>query len=88
MSGFNMPPGVSPNDIPGNEPDDGDMEAAIDKIVDDSEEQRMCAEDVEFVWALGLHAWKEFRKYEDWRVRSLQDESVDEPIDALEEDAP
>lgn len=22
MSGFNMPPGVSPGDIPGNEPDD------------------------------------------------------------------
>lgn len=26
MSGFNMPPGVSPNDIPGNEPDEDEDE--------------------------------------------------------------
>jgi len=33
VSGFNMPPGVSPNDIPGNRPEDLEYEAFMEERI-------------------------------------------------------
>ena len=33
MSGFNMPPGVSPSDIPGNRPEDDELPAVFEDLI-------------------------------------------------------
>ena len=48
MTGFNLPPGCSVRDIPGNRPEDDAAEAAYDQLYTELEEQGFDVSDEEF----------------------------------------
>ena len=60
---FNMPPGVSPNDIPGNSAEDGAWEDATEKTINDATANGMALEDYIITWELGLAVWKALKKW-------------------------
>lgn len=59
MTGYNMPPGCSPSDIPGNGPNDGAMEHFLDSVADDVGTRGLRPEEASCIWRMGLMAWDE-----------------------------
>lgn len=61
MSGFNMPPGVSPSDIPGNRNEDQEW-ADFDQVVhDDCFKNKLDANDAYLIWKGGMAAFETFK---------------------------
>jgi hypothetical protein len=58
MSGWNLPPGCSLSDIPGNRPEDIAFDHLMEKIYDDIEVNCLTVDDVAEIWKHGLTAWK------------------------------
>jgi hypothetical protein len=68
MSGFNMPPGVSPSDIPGNGPHDGDMEEAELHCIEELAKHVRDPEDYALVLAVGIAAIQAARRLRDQAI--------------------
>ena len=62
MSGFNMPPGVSVSDIPGNSKADEDWDAFADHLLYVCAEQGMSIEDARLAWLIGCDALSRVRR--------------------------
>lgn len=56
MSCFNMPPGVSPSDIPGCRPEDEAWEAVWEEISGECRELGLSDQDAALAWRLGVAA--------------------------------
>ena len=78
MTGFNLPPGCSDSDIPGNRPEDIAWESFHERIDHDTDQIGVDVSDAYFIWEAGLEVYKRACAYAQERLKQLRYTQEDE----------